>query len=185
MKRILLLSVILAPMVFWPSVDVSAQASTIAKALAPLPARSQEGATVVSWNDDYTYEVLKEGSGQLVCYDRASEDRRGAFDVQCTNLGNLDRVAQNRRFRVESSSREEENEMISAAEAAGTRVEPVYGSLWIAMRGEDQASAGIHTTIAMPYATGASTGFPENGRGGGSFIMAGGTSAAHLMIPGR
>jgi len=185
MKKTLLLSAVLGAMMFWPSVGISAQDATIAKALAPLPARSQEGATVISWNDDYTYEVLKEGSGQLVCYDRASEDRRAAFDVQCSSLGNMDRVAQNRRFRVESSSREEENEMIASAEAAGTRVEAVFGSLWIAMRGEDQASAGIHTTIAMPHATGASTGFPENGREGGSFIMAAGTSAAHLMIPGR
>jgi|TARA_B110000196_G_scaffold228674_1_gene197359 hypothetical protein len=185
MKKTLLLSAVLAAMMFWPSVGISAQDATIAKALAPLPARSQEGATVVSWNDDYTYEVLKEGSGQLVCYDRASEDRRGAFDVQCTNLGNLDRVAQNRRFRAESSSREEEGEMIAAAEAASTREEAVFGSLWIAMRGEAQGSAGIHTTIAMPYATEASTGFAENGRGGGSFIMAAGTSAAHLMVPGR
>jgi|TARA_B110000438_G_C15780854_1_gene636287 hypothetical protein len=184
MRKILLLSVVLVSMMFWPSVGISAQASTISMALAAAPARSQEGATVVSWNDDYTYEVLQEGSNQLVCYDRSSEDRRGAFDVQCTNLGNLDRVAQNRRFRVETSNREEENEAIASAEAAGTRVEAVFGSLWIAMRGEDQASARIHTTIAMPHATGASTGFPENGREGGSFIMAAGTSAAHLMIPG-
>ncbi len=185
MKKTLFLMAILAPVMFWPLAGISAQDSEISRALAPLPARSQEGATVISWNDDYTYEVLKEGSGQLVCYDRTSEDRRAAFDVQCTSLGNLDRVAQNRRFRVESSSREEENEMIVAAEANGTRVEAAFGSLWMAMRGEDQGSAGIHTTIAMPYATGSSTGFPENGREGGSFIMAAGTSAAHLMIPGR
>ena len=185
MKNTLLLSVILVPMMFWPSTVIFAQDSEITRALAAAPTRSQEGATVISWNDNHTYEVLKEGSNQLVCYDRSREDRRAAFDVQCTNLGNLDRVAQNRRFRVESSSREEENGLISAAEASGTRVEAVFGSLWIAMRGEDQTSAGVHTTIAMPYATGASTGFPENGREGGSFIMAAGTSAAHLMIPGR
>jgi len=185
MKRTLFLTVALVPMMFWSSVGISAQSAEISRALAAAPARSQEGATVISWQDDHTYEVIKEGSNQMVCFDRSGEDRRSDFDVQCTHLGNLDRVAQNRRFRAESSNREEENGLIAVAEEDGTRVKPVFGSLWIAMRGDNQESAGIHTTIAMPFATGASTGFPENGREGGSFIMGAGTSAAHLMIPGR
>jgi hypothetical protein len=40
-------------------------------------------------------------------------------------------------------------------------------------------------TIAMPGATQASTGFPEDRSGGGAYIMDAGTSTAHLMVPGN
>ena len=52
------------------------------------------------------------------------------------------------------------------------------------MRGDDQARARVHTTIAVPGATTASTGLPESGSGGGAYIMDAGTSSAHIMIPG-
>ena len=120
----------------------------------------------------------------MVCYDRSGEPRRAVFDVQCTSLANLERVAQNRRFEAEGEDRQAVSALITAAEAAGTRVEVEYGSVWIAMRGADQESAGTHTTIAVPGATTASTGFPENGRGGGAWIMGAGTAGAHIMTPG-
>lgn len=167
---------------------VQAQSSQQAldKALAPLPERSRAEANVIRWNADHTYDVLQEGSSQTVCYDRSNEPRRAPFDVQCTVMGNLDRVAQNRRFRaMNADDRDGENAMLEAAEADGTRVLPVYGSMWIAMRGEDRESAGIHTTIAVPGATSESTGFPTDRSSGGVYIMMAGTSTAHLMVPGR
>lgn len=179
MKRIIL--VLLAVL----SVPAGAYAQSIESILAAAPGRAREGAAVIKWNADYTYETLKEGTNQLVCYDRSSETRRAAFDVQCTNPGNLERVAQNRRFRVESEDRQSENALIAAAEADGTRAEVQYGSIWIAMRGEDQASAGTHTTIAVPGATTESTGLPDNRRAGGAYIMSAGTGGAHIMTPGN
>jgi hypothetical protein len=167
--------------------QVAAQAdmAAIEKALAPLPARAREGASVVRWNADYSWTFLKEGENTWVCYDRSGEKNRAAFDVQCTTKANLDRVAQNRRFGAIAADRDAENAMIAAAEADGTRAPAEFGSMWIAMRGENQASAGIHTTIAVPGATGASMGLPENGRQGGAYIMAAGTGGAHIMVPGR
>ena len=166
-------------------VGVEAQdQAAIDKALAAAPARMRDATTVVRWNADHSYEVLREGTNRMVCYDRSSETRRAAFDVQCTSLGNLERVAQNRRFRAMSADRQEENALIEAAEANGTRVQPEYGSVWIAMRGDDQANAGTHTTIAVPGATTESTGLPESNSEGGAYIMGAGTSTAHIMIPG-
>ena len=159
--------------------------AAIDKALAPLAERARADAMVIRWNADHTYEILKEGTSRWVCYDRSDEIRRAPFDVQCTSVGNLDRVAQNRRFRASASDRNEENALLQAAEADGTRVLPEYGSMWIAMRGDDRASAGIHTTIAVPMATSESTGFPTDRSLGGVFLMAEGTSTAHLMVPGR
>lgn len=158
--------------------------AAIDKALAAAPARARDEATVIRWNADFTYETLKEGSNGVVCYDRSDEARRAPFDVQCTSMGNLPRVAQNRRFRAESADRQEENALIEAAEADGSRVLPEFGSLWIAMRGDDQAGARTHTTIAVPNATGASLGLPVNGRQDAAWLMGAGTSGAHIMIPG-
>jgi len=37
----------------------------------------------------------------------------------------------------------------------------------------------------VPGATTATLGLPDSGRGGGVWIMAAGTSTAHLMVPGE
>ena len=182
MKRILL---VLACGLSLPAALEAQTAQLIERALAAAPARARDAAAVIRWNADHTYQTLEEGTNRMVCYDRSSEPRRPAFAVQCTSVGNLERVAQNRRFRAESASADEERAMIAAAEADGTRVAPEYGSLWISMNGSDEGSARTHTTIAVPFATTESTGLPENGREGGAWIMDAGTSTAHIMTPGH
>ena len=57
------------------------------------------------------------------------------------------------------------------------------GSAWLALSGSDRASANTHMTVAMPGATEASSGFAESPRGGGAWLMAAGTTEAHLMTP--
>ena len=61
----------------------------------------------------------------------------------------------------------------------------VFGGIWYRLQGADQATARTHTTIAVPGATGASLGLPENGKEGVLWVMDAGTSTAHLMIPGQ
>ena len=146
-------------------------------------AAAREGASVVKWAADHTYTTIKEGTNEIVCYSRADQRDRPAFAVQCTSLANLERVAQNRRFRAESTDREGERALVAAAAENGTRVKAEYGSWFRSMNSQDQASAGVHMTIAMPEATAASTGFPDNREQGGAYIMAAGTSEAHLMVP--
>ena len=119
----------------------------------------------------------------MVCYSRADERDRPPFAVQCTVKANLDRVAQNRKFRADSSDNAGNGALVAAAGENGTRVAVEYGSFFSSMNGQDQASAGVHTTISMPNATMASAGFPENRDQGGAFIMAAGTTEAHLMLP--
>ncbi|MDG2282136.1 MAG: hypothetical protein P8L45_03405 [Longimicrobiales bacterium] len=165
--------------------QLAAQSDEIEKALSAAPARARDATTVIRWHADQSYEVLREGEGPLVCYDRSTEARRAPFDIQCTSMGNLDRVAQSRQFRAEAADREAETVMIEAAEASDTRIPPEYGSVWFSLRGQDHARATLHMTVAVPYATSENSGFPANGRAGGLWIMDEGTSTAHLMVPGR
>lgn len=184
MKRIVLVA---AAVVLIPA-PAHAQSSTqaVERALAAAPARARDNTSVVRWNADFSHTMLKEGSGPLVCYDRSDEPGRANFAVQCTSSGNLDRVAQNRRFQVEGAGdRAAVRGLVAAAEEAGSRIAPVYGSVWISMNGEDQGSARSHTTIAVPGATTASTGLPDNPREGGAWIMDAGMSSAHIMTPGH
>jgi len=158
-------------------------AEAIDHALAAAPRQMKEGATVVQWKADYTYETLKKGTNKLFCYDRSGEAGRQPFAVQCTSLANLDRVAQNRKFEA-IADKAERQAVIEKAEGDGTRVKPEFGSVWLDMNGPDQAHARIHTTIAVPGATVQSLGLPDSPAKGGVWIMNPGTSTAHLMTPG-
>ncbi len=178
--------VVLVGVLLW-SASAAGQTATevIELAIGASLAKYPGEVTVITWNADYTYQTVNEGTNKLVCYDRSDERDRATFSAQCTSLANLDRVAQNRRFRAETADTEAENAMIAAAEENGTRVQPEYGAIWFRMDGRDQDSALLHATIAVPGATTESIGLPDNAQAGGAWIMAGGTSAAHIMIPGR
>ena len=183
MKRIVL--IVLGVLAVSTSAYAQTTAEIIERALAAAPGRAREGAAVIKWNPDHSHETLKEGTNRLVCFDRSGEPGRQPFAVQCTSVGNLDRVAQNRRARAESEEIADAEAMLDAAEANGTRENPEYGSLWISMNGSDKASARTHTTIAVPGATTESIGLPDNPRQGGAWIMNAGTTTAHIMTPGH
>lgn len=156
----------------------------IARALAAAPAQQKEAATVIKWKADYTYETIKKGTNRLVCYDRSGESGHPPFAVQCTSIGNLERVAQNRKFEA-MPDKAARQAALDAAEANGTRVKPEYGSVWYMLNGPSQAQARPHTTVALPGATTQSTGLPDNPKQGGAWIMNAGTSTAHMMTPGH
>lgn len=154
------------------------------RALAPAPRQMREAATVIKWKADNTYDTLKKGTNQLVCYERSGEPGYAAFSAQCTSLANLPRVAQNRKFDA-MTDKAAKAAAIEAAEKDGSRVKPEYGSVWLTMNGTDRASATrVHTTIAIPGATTQTTGLPDNNKLGGAWIMNAGTSTAHIMTPG-
>jgi hypothetical protein len=158
---------------------------TIDRALAAAPRQLHDGATVIKWKADNTYETLKKGTNRLVCYDRSGQPgQRQPFSVQCTSIANLDRVAQNRKFEAMTDTAARQA-ALEEAEKNGTRVKPEYGSVWYDMSGPDKEHARNHITIAVPGATTQSTGLPDNGKQGGVWIMNAGTTTAHIMTPGN
>jgi hypothetical protein len=167
-----------------PPLEPGASQADVDTALLAAPAALRNGATVIRWKADYTYDTLRKGTSRLVCYERSGLPGQLPFSVQCTSLANLDRVAQNLRFEAETD-RTKRQAALDAAEKNGTRVKPEFGSVWYTLSGQDQASARPHMTVAVPGATTASLGLPETGTQGGVWIMNAGTSTAHLMIPGH
>ncbi len=181
MKRVVLF--VLGVVAIAPCARAQTPDEAIERALTPAPRQMKEGATVIKWKADNTYDTVRKGTNKLVCYDRSGDPGQQPFAVQCTSLANLDRVAQNRKFEA-IADRPARQAAIDAAEKDGTRIKPEFGSVWLTMNGPDKDHARIHTTVAVPGATAQTMGLPDNNRQGGIWIMNAGTSTAHLMIPG-
>lgn len=168
------------------AVPAAQSEDAIATALLAAPPALQAGAMVIALDSDGEHTVLREGSNDLVCWDRSDEPGR-SFSVQCTSVANLSRVQQNRAWAMSGRTADELRELRAAAEEDGTREVSAYGSVYYTLNGADAGSASMHITIAVPFATGESTGLPDAGSytAAGSWVMEAGTSAAHIMIPGR
>jgi hypothetical protein len=169
-----------------PPLEPGASQAEVDKAVLAAPdgpLRTQS--TVIKWNPgNWTYTTLRKGTNRIVCFDRSGLPGQQAFSVECTMLGNLDRVAQNLKIETETD-RAKRQAALDAAEKDGSRVKPEFGSVWWRLQGQDQATARLHTTVAVPGATAQSMGLPDNGKMGGVWIMNAGTSTAHLMLPGQ
>ncbi|HTR39615.1 MAG TPA: hypothetical protein VMH80_27265 [Bryobacteraceae bacterium] len=181
MKRIL--PVVLATLVISAGGFAQSADEAIQKALLAAPPQMKDGATVIKWKSDFTYETLKKGTNKLVCYDLSGFPNHPPFTVECTSMANLDRVAQNLKYEAKGD-RKEVQAALEAAEKDGTRLKPEFGSVWIHLMGPDQEHARKHTTIAVPGATAQSLGIPDKPTEGGAWVMNAGTTTAHIMVPG-
>ena len=167
------------------ALEAGASQADVDKALLAAPADLRGQATVIKWNPaDWSYQTLRKGTNRLVCFDKSGLPGQLPFSVECTSLGNMDRVTQNMKFESETD-RAKRQAALDAAEKDGTRAKPEFGSLFIHLQGQDQATARMHMTVAVPGATTQSLGMPDNPKMGGVWIMNPGTSTAHLMLPGH
>lgn len=156
----------------------------VATALQALPPNLRDGATVIKWKSDFTYDTLRKGDNGLVCYDRSGMPEQQPVSVECTVMGNLPREAQN--LKAESiGDKAKTQAALEAMEKDGTRVKPEYGSIWYHYLGADKEHARMHMTIALPGATAQSTGLPDKRSQTTVWLMNSGTSTAHLMTPGE
>ena len=116
-----------------------AQASAdIDTPLLALPANLREGAGVVKWKQaDHTYDTLKKSTNGLVCYDRSGFPLQVAFSMECTAEANLPRVKQNMEAEALGDKMKSEAKLMEQ-EKAGTRVKPVFGSVWYHLMGPTQ-----------------------------------------------
>jgi hypothetical protein len=168
--------------------ESGASQADVDKALAAAPANLKNGAMVIKWAADrQSYTTLRKANegNRLVCYDRSGFAIQQAYSVECTSVGNLDRVKQNMTVEAAAGDRTKAEAQFADLEKDGKRVKPEFGSVFYHVQGPDEARGRGHMTVAVPGATMASLGLPENGRGGGVWIMNAGTTTAHLMVPGE
>jgi len=167
------------------ALEAGASQADVDKALLAAPAPLKNGATVIKWKPDLSgYTTLRKGNNRLVCFDKSGLPGQQAFSIECTSIGNLERAQQNIKFESEPD-RAKRQAALDAAEKDGTRAKPEFGSVWYHIMGASQEQARTHMTIAVPMATKATLGLPEDGNQGGVWIMNPGTTTAHLMTPGE
>lgn len=108
----------------------------IATALLALPTNLRDAATIIKWKPDFSYATLKKGANGLACYDRSGFPEQQPFSIECTRTANQDREAQN--LKAEAlGDRAKTQALLDAAEKDGTRVKPMYGSVWYHFADDD------------------------------------------------
>ena len=112
------------------SVFAQAPAGNLDKALAAAPASMKDGAMVIKWKADGSYETLRPGTNRLVCYDQSGDPTEQPFSSQCTSVGNLERVKQNKEYEAKEADRTKREAMLTELEKTGKRVKPEFGSVF-------------------------------------------------------
>ena len=138
MKRTI--AIVLGMLAVSASTFAQQAADQYATILAAAPANQREGATIIKWKPDFTYDTLRKGTNRMVCYDRSGFPRQQPFSIECTSIANLDRVAQNLKFEA-AGDKAKTQALLDAAEKDGTRVKPEYGSVWYHLMGADKDHA--------------------------------------------
>ena len=149
------------------------------------PANARAAAMVVKWAADGSRVVLRPGTNGLVCWDQSVWPHQRPFSAHCTSVANLPRVDQNREFYMKAPNGKEAEALVQAAEKAGMRKAPEFGSGYYGLVGNDQATARGHVTIAVPFATAETLKLSPKPIASGAWIMDAGTSGAHIMVPGH
>ena len=182
MKRVILVGI--GALALTAGVFAQAPAGNFDAALAAAPGNMRDGAMVIKWKADGTYDTLRPGTNRLVCYDQAGDAGEAPISSQCTSVGNMDRVKQNKIYEAKIADRTAREAALTELEKSGQRVKPEFGSVFYTRSGKDAATVRTHITIAVPGATAASLGIPDNNKMGGAWIMGAGTTGAHIMTPG-
>src|SRR5262245_51271803 len=98
------------------SVFAQAPAGNLEAALAAAPPNMKDGAMVIKWKADGTYDTLRPGTNTLVCYDQSGEPSEQPFSSQCTAAGNLDRVKQNKIYEAKEADRAKREGLLTELE---------------------------------------------------------------------
>lgn len=181
MKSIVVM--VLSALALSTTANAQTAADTIKRALAAAPPSARDGAAVVRWNADGSYETIKEGTNRWVCWDFSGQFHFPRFAVMCTSVGSLESNAQFVGFLVKGKNNEGAEALRAAARADGSRVRPEYGSVQRMLAGADQASAQPIILIWVPGATTESIGFPDAAGNERARLSLAGTADAHIVVP--
>jgi hypothetical protein len=97
-------------------------AGNLDTALSAAPAQMKDGAMVVKWKADGSYDTLRPGTNRLVCYDQSNEPSEQPYSAQCTSVGNLERVKQNKIYEAKIADRTAREAALTELEKNGQRV---------------------------------------------------------------
>ena len=188
MKRVMFVAMaacLVAPAVRAQAPPAPTDQEMIDRSVLAAAPNARAAAMVVKWAADGSRVVLRPGTNGVVCWDQSVWPHQRPFSAHCTSVANLPRVEQNREFYMKAPNAKEAEALVQAAEKAGMRKPPEFGSGYYGLVGNDQATARGHVTIAVPFATSETLKLSSKPIASGAWIMDAGTSGAHIMVPGH
>lgn len=170
------------------SVTVQPVAVQIAAAVLPLPEEFRADATVLGYRSAERLEVLRRGSGAMVCL--ADDPKEARFHVACYHKDLEPFMARGRELRAMGVQADSVNPMRNAEVASGKLPMPKQGALWQLSAASDSMNWATNTprgaralyVVYMPGATSESTGIPSTPAPGTPWLMFPGTPRAHIMF---
>jgi hypothetical protein len=161
----------------------------IAAAVLPLPEGSRAAATVMGYRDG-KLTVLRKGTGAFICL--GDNPATKGFQASCYHNSLEPFMARGRSLRelgitkraaVDSARRAEVREGTLAMPSVPAALASIFAdSADFDPAAGPPKGAGILDVIYIPYATGESTGIPEQPKDGRPWLMYPGEPWAHVMI---
>ena len=170
----------------------TSNATRIVAAALPLPENLRADATVITITDDGTATVLKKGSNGMVCTNTSTTETFSAYCFSESFFALLNRAtALSKQLRTPDTSKPVTDAMEKEIKAGKLSL-PSQTTVGFVMRGPMNGySPATNTTtteikswqtIQVPFATGKTTGLPEQPTKGLPWVMATGTWMAHIMV---
>ena len=97
---------------------------------------------VIKWKADGSYDTLRPGTNRLMCYDQSGDAGEQPVSSQCTSVGNLERVKQNKIYEAKIADRAAREAALAELEKAGTARE---AGIWIGVLHETGQGRDCHS----------------------------------------
>jgi hypothetical protein len=159
-------------------------------AVLAAPEEMRENATVMGYSPDGTFQVLHEGTNDLICL--SDDPESPGVNIACYHKALEPFMKRGRELRAEGKGRMEVFSIRDEEAAQGTLTMPEEPSTLYIFYGEDgiinwesgDVTGGkLRYVIYIPYATSETTGLPLKPIGPGApWLMDAGTYRAHIMI---
>lgn len=162
-------------------------------AVSAAPAKMQEGASVLGYDQNGELVTLREGDGELICLADDPSDSR--FHVACYYKELEPFMRRGRELRAEGKSRKEVNEIRESEIKSGELDFPKKPMALYSLTGPSDGynyergavtKANSLQVVYVPFATVQTTGLSSSPAGPGApWLMNPGQPWAHIMIPGN
>lgn len=162
----------------------------VAEATQAAPADMRDGATVLGYRGSKTLQVIRPGTGELVCH--ADDSDQEGIIVACYHKSLEPFMAWGRDLRVRGvMGRQRQQQRIQDARDGKFKVPDQAAVLYVlnASEGSWDASAGsfegarVRMVLYVPGATQETLGISEQPSRGWAWLMMPGTAATHIMLP--
>ncbi|MBX2817234.1 MAG: hypothetical protein KTR24_14595 [Saprospiraceae bacterium] len=171
-------------------VDINSNEALVATALMAAPAASRADCTVIGYNMEGEFVVMKEGTNEFICL--ADDPTNKGFNAACYHKNLEPFMARGRALKAQGKTAQEIFDIREEEVKAGTLDMGGMGSTLHILYGPSASydpntneveDAVYRYVVYMPWATAASTGLPERPiEPNHPWIMNPGTHRAHIMI---